>query len=78
MRRAAASIPANIAEGYGRLSRREYRRFVAIANGSLKELETHSCLAGRLGLLHDDAVRPLMEACAELGRVLYGLHKSLG
>ena len=48
IQRSAASIPANIAEGYGRESRQEFIRFLRVAQGSLKELETHVLLARRV------------------------------
>ena len=51
IRRAAASVPANIAEGYGRYSKKETIRFLNIANGSLVELDTHLELARRAGYL---------------------------
>ncbi|RBP45279.1 four helix bundle protein [Roseimicrobium gellanilyticum] len=52
-RRAAVSIPANIAEGYGRQSTQDYIRFLLIARGSLYELQTHMEIARRLGYLTD-------------------------
>jgi four helix bundle protein len=55
MRRAAAAVPANIAEGAGRGMRRDYVRFLRLARGSLAELETHIVIASRLGLLTPEA-----------------------
>ncbi|CAL1690337.1 hypothetical protein MMB232_00459 [Brevundimonas subvibrioides] len=69
-RRAATSIPANIAEGYGRGTRPAYVSFVRIAQGSLKELETHLILARRLGFCSEDAVAPLLVEADELGRMI--------
>ncbi len=63
IRRAAVSIPANIAEGYGRGSRGEYRQFLYIAQGSLKELETHLLLAQRVELATAQAVEPILTHC---------------
>lgn len=66
--RAAVSVPTNIAEGFGRESPREFVRFPRIAQGSLKELETHLILASRVGLaIHEDTVRNLGE-CEKVGR----------
>jgi len=77
LRRASASIPANIAEGYGRDSTGSYAQFLRIAQGSLKELETHLILAGRLGLAKPEAVGPLLETCDALGRMLRSLIRSI-
>jgi four helix bundle protein len=77
MRRAAVSIPSNIAEGQGRRSSDdEFVRFLAIALGSVCELETQLELAERLHMLTNESasrVRPLVE---EVGRVIGGLRKS--
>ncbi len=77
LRRAAASIPANIAEGRGRRHTREYIHHLSVAAGSLAELETHVELAARLGYVSSEAVMPIYEQCSEVGRMLNGLAKSL-
>jgi four helix bundle protein len=77
IRRTAASIPANIAEGYGRGHRNEYCQFLRIAQGSLNELETHLLLSVRVGLTSEDAVATILECCNEIGRMLGALVRSL-
>ena len=77
LRRAAVSVPANIAEGSGRGTRKAFANYVWIANGSLRELETHLLVAERLGYLSADAVRDAMTRTAEIGRLLVGLRRSL-
>lgn len=77
IRRAAASIPANIAEGYGREYRAEYIQFLRIAQGSLKELETHLLLAARVELTITQAISPIIKLCESLGRMLRSLIRSL-
>jgi four helix bundle protein len=72
-RRAAASIAANIAEGYGRSSRPTYAHFLRIAQGSLKELETHLILAERVGVAPVASTEDLLTKADELGRMLRGL-----
>jgi four helix bundle protein len=66
MRRAATSVPANIAEGYGRWNVKEFARFLAIANGSLRELETHVVIARRLGYLSPRGCAPCLNRQAKL------------
>ena len=77
IRRAAASVPANIAEGYGRESTGDYVRFLRIAQGSLKELETHLILATEVELTRSDKADPLLQKADEIGRMLRSLIRSL-
>ncbi len=77
-RRAATSIPANIAEGQARKSNPSFRNFLRIALGSMAELETHVEIARRLSYLDQQAARSLLQAADEVGRMLQGLLKSLG
>jgi four helix bundle protein len=77
MRRAAVSIPSNVAEGNVRHSSNEYCRFLAIALGSTAELETQIELARRLGLQSEDDADQLAQRCQEVGRMLNGLRLSI-
>ncbi|MEA5515746.1 four helix bundle protein [Nodularia sp. UHCC 0506] len=77
IRRAAVSIPANIAEGYGRRTRGEYIQFLYIAQGSLKELETHLILSKRVKLAEAQNIDPVLAQCQLVGRLLQGLIRSL-
>ena len=76
-RRAAVSIPANIAEGNGRKSRAEYLNYLAIANGSLAELETHLLIAVRITYLNKQKMDILQNQLHSVGRLLTALRKSL-
>jgi four helix bundle protein len=77
IRRAATSVPANIAEGYGRESRAEYIRFLRIAQGSLKEVETHLILSERVGLAQSEAAAQALKQCETVGKMLRALIRSL-
>lgn len=70
IRRSATSVPANIAEGYGRVHRGDYLHHLSIARGSLKELETHLLIANRLQHLSDADVQRLDELSRRTGRML--------
>ncbi|TWG95424.1 four helix bundle protein [Mesorhizobium sp. J18] len=78
LRRCAASIPANIAEGYGRGQRRTFIQFLRIAQGSLKELETHLALSVRVGLLKAVEGNQMNDRCSRLGKRLVQFVRSLG
>jgi four helix bundle protein len=77
MRRAVVSVPANIAEGYGRIHRKEYIHHLSIARGSLWEVETMVQLAVRLKYLERESGLKLWERLQEVGRLLNGLLRSL-
>jgi four helix bundle protein len=77
MRRAATSVPANIAEGNARESTKEYLRYLSIAVASLAELETWLELSQRLQYGNENGRRTLMERIAEERRMLRGLQRSL-
>lgn len=77
LRRAAVSIPSNIAEGWGRGSRADYRRFVLHARGSLYEVETQLLLAHRFGFLGDEAHADLRSQTQALSRQLHALVRAL-
>ena len=76
MRRAAVSIPANIAEGQGRRTDGEFVNLLSVAHGSVRELETHVMLAERLHLLSGQTVKELLADAAEVGRLVRGLLNS--
>lgn len=77
MQRAAVSIPANIAEGYGRSHRGDYLHHLSIARGSLAELETHITLAVRLGITSRESAIPSWELAQRTGQMLEKLRQAL-
>jgi four helix bundle protein len=77
LRRAAVSIPANIAEGHGRKNLGEYIQHLSIANGSLKEVETHLLISHRLKYIEKSDVAAAFEVCEQVGKMLAGLRNKL-
>ena len=77
IRRSAASIPANIAEGNGRENTGSYIQFLRIAQGSLKELETHVLLANSVELMEKAVSESILEKCDEVGRLLRAAIRAL-
>lgn len=76
-RRAAASVPANIAEGYGRENRGSYQQFLRIAQGSLKEMETHLLISEKIGVSSNHDITPLLNESESVGKLLYRLIRKL-
>ena len=76
-RRAAASVPANIAEGQGRRLKKEFHQFLANARGSLMELDTHLELALRVGYIKREEHLAIQKDLNEVGRILNGLMRSI-
>jgi len=77
LRRAAISVPSNIAEGYGRLSRLQYRHFLGIARGSNLELQTQLVIAAELGFANAEQIKPVEQLSVEVGRMLTAMLKRL-
>ncbi|WP_419694290.1 four helix bundle protein [Mesorhizobium muleiense] len=77
VRRAASSVPANIAEGYGREVRGSYQQFLRIAQGSLKELETQLLSAERTGIAPNGTAASLLASTESVGKLLRLLIRKL-
>ena len=77
VRRAAVSVPSNVAEGHARTGPREFYHHVSIAFGSLAEVETQLTIANRLGYLNEERTQQLLECLIEARRPLSGLLQSL-
>ena len=77
IRRAAVSVPSNIAEGQAHYSKPEFRHFLRHARGSLAEVETQLLIARRLNYLSQPPTDKLLNSVAEIGRILNGLIASL-
>jgi four helix bundle protein len=77
LRRAAVSVPSNIAEGHGRTGRGEFLRFLSIARGSLRELETLLLVSGRQAYLASATQADLLRQIDDIARMLHGLTRSI-
>ena len=77
LRRASVSVPANIAEGFGRENSGSFIQHLRIAQGSLKELETHLLLSGDLEFTNKEDVNLVMAECETVGKLLRALIRSL-
>ena len=77
LRRAAVSVPANIAEGFGRWHGKEFVRFLLIANGSVKGLETHLLVAVRLRLIQANDIEASMQMAKEISKMIFALRDKL-
>ncbi|MEP7147701.1 MAG: four helix bundle protein [Acidobacteriota bacterium] len=77
VRRAAISVPSNIAEGQGRDSIREFLHHLSIAYGSLMEVETQVLIGLDLGYLDKESVSAFLNGSSEVGRIINGLMRSL-
>ncbi|MGV0107102.1 four helix bundle protein [Nostoc sp. DSM 114167] len=77
IRRASVSIPANIAEGYGRRSPGDYARFLNISQGSINELQTHLILSSRVGLCTVKDIELILQHLQEETKMIISLLKNL-
>ncbi len=77
IRRAAISVPSNIAEGYGRQSKKEYLQFLSIANGSVCEIETQLLLCVRIGYLTEENTKETFQLLSEIGKIITTIKQKL-
>jgi four helix bundle protein len=77
MRRAAVSVPSNIAEGHARESSKEYLNHLSIVQGSVAELQTQIEIAVRLDFVEAEAARPTLELSASLSRQIFALRNAI-
>lgn len=77
LRRAAVSVPSNIAEGQSRKSARDFLRFLHIAEGSLAEIETQLEIARQLNWINEQPLHSLLNECQEIGKMLNGLTRAI-
>ena len=77
IKRSAVSIPSNISEGAGRNSKKEFIRFLSIANGSTCELQTQLILLVKLNMISKDNIEPLLNLSKEIQRMNFSLQKKL-
>lgn len=77
MKRAAVSIPSNIAEGAGRNSNKEFKHFLSISLGSLFEIETQLIIANRLRLINIEVTQELNVKISDLQRMIFALEKTI-
>ena len=76
-RRAAVSVPSNIAEGHARTSKKEFQYFLSNARGSLAELETQLTIAHQLAYIDETGINQLLDRLGEVGRIVNGLLAAL-
>ncbi|MGQ0761252.1 MAG: four helix bundle protein [Acidobacteriota bacterium] len=77
LRRAAVSVPSNLAEGHARFGAGEFSRFLSITMGSVAELETHILLSNDLGYVRADTANEILAELDAIGKMLRGLAKSI-
>ena len=77
IRRAAISVPSNIAEGFGRQSKKEYQQFLSIANGSVCEIETQLLLCVRIGYLTEENTKDTFQLLSEIGKMITAIKQKL-
>jgi four helix bundle protein len=77
LRRAAVSVPSNLAEGHSRTTRGEYKNFLSIARGSVVEVEVQLSLAERLGYVQSSGLANALDHCDAISRMITNLKRAL-